>query len=132
MKSQYLSMISKNFEVGDTVSIFINNNFVVKGIVYIYGSIPMTKFYYKHHGYNFSDQESDVDTYEDALVVIDNKNASNLIVLTLEENDHKLFVWNDVFKPFNHILEYQKIPDLSGLQIIRESSILTEIKYQFK
>lgn len=128
MKSKILSMISKEFNVGDTVSLFIDNQLITKGIVYIFGAIPMNKFYNKI--YNHSGGEYEADTYEDALVLIDHKNNSNLMVLTLQDNDHKLFRWNDVFEEDN--MKYEKIESLNNLKIIKDSTILTEIKYDLK
>lgn len=128
MKSNLLNMISKEFSVGDTVSLYIQNDFITKGIVYIFGAIPMNKFYNKI--YNNVGDEFEADTYEDALVLIDHKNNSDLIVLTLEKDDHKLFTWNHVFEGGG--MEYKKIDSLKDLKIVKDSTVLTEIKYDIK
>lgn len=123
-------MIKKNFKIGDTVSLFCNDKLVVKGIVYIFGSIPIDKFYSRQSGASYK-QDSYSDTYEDALVLIDNKNSENLVVLTLENDDYKLFVWNDIFDMKRDFI-YRKIPDLSYVKIVPNEVILTEISYEFK
>lgn len=121
-------MIYNEFSVGDTVSLFIKNEFITKGIVYIFGAIPMNKFYNKI--YNNLGDEFEADTYEEALVLIDHKNNSNLIVLTLQNNDHKLFIWNHVFEYDR--MSYKKIESLEGLKIVKDTTLLTEIKYDIK
>ena len=134
MNTLSLSMLGKKFKVGDSVSMYYGNNLIAKGIIYIYGSIPVEKFYLRKHGqrlgmeYHFSTFN---DVYEDALVLIDNNNSEKLIVLTLEKNDHKLFVWNDVFD-MEKDFKYEKIPDLSSIQIVHNDAILTEISYKIK
>ena len=128
MVSLSLKMLLKNYKVGDSICLYYNNNLVVKGIIYIMGQIPLERFYeklYNKQGEYFND------LYEDAIVIIDNKNSENLVVLTLEDKDNKLFVWNDVFlsnKKFN----YESVPNLENISIKRNDVVLTEIQYSFK
>jgi hypothetical protein len=133
MKLLSLSMLNKNFKVGDSVSLYYDNNLIAKGIIYIYGSIPIEKFYLRKYSSfnNKYDINNMNDVYEDALVLIDNNNAEKLIVLTLENDDHKLFVWNDIFDN-DKDFKYQKIPNLSSINIVHNEVILTEIFYQIK
>lgn len=133
MKTLSLSMLNKNFNVGDTVSLYYNDNLIAKGIIYIYGSIPVEKFYLrKYSSFNNKYDINNVnDIYEDALVLIDNNNAEKLIVLTLENDDYKLFVWNDIFDAEKDF-KYQKIPDLKSISLVPNEAILTEIFYQIK
>lgn len=125
-------MTDKNLNIGDTISIFYKDKLLVKGIIYILSSIPVTKFYAKQyensllHDYGYQN-----DIYEEAIVVIDDKNAENLVVLTLENNDHKFFVWNDLLNNEKK-LSFMKITDFSKISIMSESVTLTEIHYQFK
>ena len=71
------------------------------------------------------------DIYEEAIVVIDDKNVENLVVLTLENNDYKFFVWNDLLNEKKK-LSYMKISDFSKVSIMSDNVTLTEIKHQFK
>ncbi len=134
METLSLSMLEKKFKVGDSVCMYYNNNIIAKGIIYIYGSIPLEKFYIRKYGFN-SKKNYDInninDVYEDAIVLIDNNNSEKLIVLTLEDNDHKLFVWNDVFD-MDRDFKYEKIPDLNMVKIVHNDAILTEISYKIK
>lgn len=128
MSSVSLSMFLKNYKVGDSICLFYNNHLVVKGIIYIMGSIPIERFYakkYKKTNHHFND------LYEDAIVIIDDKNSENLVVLTLESDDHKLFVWNDIFD-VNKEFNYQSVPNLDNISIKRNEVFLTEIQYSFK
>lgn len=125
-----LFMINKKFKIGDSISLFLKGDLIVKGIVYIFGSIPVSRFYLRKNKITNGSHLLD-DVYEDALVIIDDKNSDNLVVLTLEPNDCKLFIWNDVFdykKDFN----FKKINEPESLKIIHNEVILTEIPYQFK
>jgi hypothetical protein len=125
-------MDEKNLNIGDTISIFYHNNLLVKGIVYILGSIPVTKLYAKQYDNTLlKDYSYQNDIYEEAIVIIDDKNAENLVVLTLENNDYKFFVWNDLLNEKKK-LSYMKIANLSNVSIMSDSVILTEINYQFK
>ena len=68
-----------NINIGDTVSIFYQEKLLVKGIIYILGSIPVTKFYAKkYHDTRLGDFSYQNDIYEEAIVVIDDKNVENL------------------------------------------------------
>lgn len=128
MTSLTLNMLLKNYKVGDSICLFYNNNLVVKGIIYIIGSIPIERFYAKKYGksnHYFNDQ------YEDAMVIIDDRNSENLVVLTLESDDYKLFVWNDVFDNSKEF-SYKSIPCLDNISIKRNDVVLTEIQYSFK
>lgn len=133
MKLLSTSMLEKNFKIGDSVSLHYENNLIAKGIVYIYGSIPVEKFYLrKYSSFNNKYDINNVnDIYEEALVLIDNNNSEKLIVLTLENDDHKLFIWNDVFD-MEKDFKYQKIPNLSLVKIVPNDAILTEITYNIK
>lgn len=133
MKTLSLSMLNKDFKVGDSVSLYYSNNLIAKGIIYIYGSIPVEKFYLrKYSSFNSKYDINNVnDVYEDALVLIDNSNAEKLIVLTLENDDYKLFVWNDIFDSEKEF-KYEKIPDLKLVKLVPNEVILTEIFYQIK
>jgi hypothetical protein len=125
-------MNERNFNIGDTVSIFYQDKLLVKGIIHILGSIPVTKFYAKqYHNTLLDDYSYQNDIYEEAIVVIDDKNVENLVVLTLENNDYKFFVWNDLLNEKKK-LSYMKISDFSKVSIMSDNVTLTEIKYQFK
>lgn len=122
-----LKKMKDRLKVGDTVSLTIGNSPLTSGIVYICSSIPMGKFYSKQFG---KTREYDDDVYEDALVLIDNKNPGTLKVLTLEEGDNKLFTWNDVF--LQEKLQYMTVTGVSGVKVDYESSLLTEMTHDFK
>jgi len=125
-------MNERNFNIGDTVSIFYQNNLLVKGIIYILGAIPVTKLYARQYNNRLlEDYSYQNDIYEEAIVVIDDKDGENLVVLTLENNDYKFFVWNDLLNEKKK-LSYMKIADFSKVNIMSDSVILTEINYQFK
>ena len=125
-------MNERNFNIGDTVSIFYQNNLLVKGIIYILGSIPVTKLYAKQYDNTLlEDYSYQNDIYEEAIVVIDDKNGEDLVVLTLENNDYKFFIWNDLLNAKKK-LSYMKITDFSKVSIMSDNVTLTEIKYQFK
>ena len=120
-----------NINIGDNVSIFYQEKLLVKGIIYILGSIPVTKFYAKkYHDTRLGDFSYQNDIYEEAIVVIDDKNVENLVVLTLEKNDYKFFVWNDLMNEKKK-LSYMKISDFSKVSIMSDNVTLTEIKHQF-
>lgn len=130
-----LKKINKQYKIGDSVSIYYNQELLVNGIIYIIGSVPMNKFYRRQYGKNlnspfYDDYESD--TYEDAIVLIDNKNAESLIVITLEENNYKLFNWKDVIENKSNDFSFINIVDPDKLIILRNPAILTEIKPEFK
>jgi hypothetical protein len=127
-------MINTKFKVGDTVSLHVNDNFIIKGIVYINGTIPMGKFYKKHFSTNDIYDRYQVtydDVYESALVIIDDKNAESLFVITLENNEYNLFVWNDlIYREKN--FSYQQFTGRDKISIVPDSATLTEITYSFK
>lgn len=125
-------MNDRNLNIGDTISIFYKGQLLVKGIIYILSSIPVTKFYAKQYENTLlNDYGYQNDIYEDAIVLIDDKNAENLVVLTLENNDHKFFVWNDLLNEKKK-LSFMQITDFSEISMVPDNVILTEIKHQFK
>lgn len=132
MKNEIFKMINKKLEIGDTVSVYNNDNLLIRGIVYIYGSIPLDKFYNKvfldtkQEYYSMSN-----DVYEDALVIIDDKNADKLFVLTLENDDYKYFVWNDLIYNDKNF-KFERVANLNNLKIVSDNATLTEISYSFK
>lgn len=132
MKNRIFKMINKKIEIGDTVSVYNNDNLLIRGIVYIYGSIPLDKFYNKV----FLDTKQEYysmnsDVYEDALVIIDDKNADKLFVLTLENDDYKYFVWNDLIYNDKNF-KFERVANLNNLKIVSDNATLTEISYSFK
>lgn len=115
-------------KVGDTISLVLNGRNLTSGIVYINASIPMGKFYSKQFGAKTNEYSNDV--YEDALVLIDNKNPGTLTVLTLEDGNNKFFRWNDVFEEGK--MDYLTIRGVEEMKVEFESSLLTEMTHSFK
>jgi hypothetical protein len=127
MGKKIFHLMKSKFKVGDTVSLFLSDRHLVSGIVYICSSIPMGKFYANQFGKCSFVAE---DVYEDALVLIDNKKPGTLTVLTLEDNDNKIFTWNDVFG--TEKADYQTLSHIDSLRVNYEKSLLTEMTHSFK
>lgn len=129
-------MISNRFKIGDSVSVFNSGTFLFKGVIYILGQIPLGKFYERQRKLNIDGRCNYLpimpdDIYESAMVVIDDKNAENLIVLTMENDDYKLFIWNDLIKK-NQLFKYERILNKDQINIIPDDVLLTEMTYSFK
>lgn len=127
MHKDKIMLMKEKLKVGDTVSLSLDGNHLVSGIVYICSSIPMGKFYSKQFGKNNIEAE---DVYEDALVLIDNKRPGTLTVLTLEDEKGKMFVWNDVFLEKETV--FKKIENLDSVSVDYSDSLLTEMTHSFK
>lgn len=119
--------MKNKLKVGDTISLSLENKPLTSGIVYICSSIPMGKFYSNQFG---KTREYNDDVYEDALVLIDNKNPGTLKVLTLQDGDNKLFTWNDVF--LQEKTQYLTVRGISSVKVDYESSLLTEMTHDFR
>lgn len=128
MGKKTFNLMKNKFKVGDTVSLHLKDRHLVSGIVYICSSIPMGKFYSNQFGKGDGLRSEDV--YEDALVLIDNKKPGTLTVLTLEDDDNKMFTWNDVFGPGR--ADYQKVDQIDSIRVNYEKSLLTEMVHSFK
>jgi len=126
MGKKTFNLMKSKFKVGDTVSLHLSDRHLVSGIVYICSSIPMGKFYSNQFGRNWTSE----DVYEDALVLIDNRKPGTLTVLTLEDKDNKMFIWNDVFQPEK--AEYENIEKADSISVCYHGSLLTEMTHSFK
>lgn len=121
----FLKKLSNNkIKLGDTISLFLNEKFIARGVLWINAPIPLGRFYNRIYGNEKHCNSEDI--YENAIVIKDEKNFDNLIVLTLENNDFKLFLWNDLINDDNHF-NYRIIKESDCLEIIHDDITLVEV-----
>lgn len=120
-------MLSDKIKLGDTISLYLNDNLIAKGVLWINAPIPLGRFYKRVYNVELNHPSNDDDDiYEDAIVIKDEKNFDNLIVLTLEGNSHKLFYWSDLLNE-NQNFKYKIIEKNDCLKIIHKDIMLLEV-----
>lgn len=113
--------------IGDTITLYSNGERIASGIVYICSAIPMGKFYSKYFEEDYFVTE---DIFEEALVLIDSDKPGTLTVLTLEDQDCKMFSWGDVF--ISGVTDYRKLGNPDSIDVVFSNSVLTEMVNVFK